>query len=320
MKRGERFYAIVALLALAFVASAGTEAAAKPLVRLLTHSKAGGGTDIMLREMARRLGRYMDADFVVENVSGGSGARAMARLAAAPADGSVLYGATPTYINTSLLSRPAHGYHAFTGVVNLFMDPLVVYVRAESPLTTLSEAIDLARAQPGSLIIGVTNPGSQDRQVMEMMKARAGVSAPVVSHDGGGELLINVLNGSVSFGVGEVQEIAGLLDAGRVRLLATLTEDRLAILPDTPTAREQGVDLAVTKFRGLVGPPGLSRDAIAKWEAAAARLLEDSAFRAWYTARGLEPSYLPSAAFNRFIGAFAAEQERFLREHGLLAD
>src|SRR5689334_4935 len=75
-------------------------------VTLVTHSSPGGGSDVFLRTLGRFLGPKMGTVFVVENVRGGSGARAVAKVAQSPADGSVFYATTPTYIQTTLLSKP----------------------------------------------------------------------------------------------------------------------------------------------------------------------------------------------------------------------
>src|SRR5689334_15850142 len=72
------------------------------VVTLVTHSTPGGGSDVFLRQMIRYLRRYIAATFVVENIAGGSGARAIARVAGAKPDGSMFYATTPTYILTSL--------------------------------------------------------------------------------------------------------------------------------------------------------------------------------------------------------------------------
>jgi Uncharacterized protein conserved in bacteria len=210
-------------------------------VTLVTHSKSGGGTDVFLREMTKYLGKYLGANFVVENVRGGSGAKAMAKLANSPADGSIFYGTTPTFINTSLLSEPEYTYKDMTGVVNVFLDPQVVYVSADSPYQNVSEVVEAAKAKPGSVIFGVTTPGSLDRQVMEKFKALTGVQAPVITHDGGGELLISVLNGTVSLGIGEIQELSAQLEAGEVRLITTYTKERLPDFSEVPTAVEQAL-------------------------------------------------------------------------------
>ena len=73
------------------------------VVTLITHSSPGGGSDVFLRELARHLEPLMGVNFVIEHVRGGGGARAMARVANAPAEGSVFYAATPSFIFTSLM-------------------------------------------------------------------------------------------------------------------------------------------------------------------------------------------------------------------------
>ena len=244
-------------------------------VTLITHSSPGGGTDVFLREMVKHLGPIMGVDFVVENVRGGSGAKAMAFLATSPADGSVFYGTTPTFINTSILSDVEYTYEDLEPLVNVFFDPQIVYTRADSPFNSLAEVIDNAHENPGQQKWGVSTPGSLDRQVMEKMKAITGTDPVIVTHEGGGDLLINVLNGTLDVGIGEIQELRGQIDAGEVKLLASYTADRLDTFPDLQTAREQGIDLVVDKFRGLAGPKGLPEDIIAAWETAIPALLED---------------------------------------------
>src|SRR3546814_9337416 len=86
--------------------------------------------------------------------------------------------------------------------------------------------------EPGSVTFGVTTPGSLDRQVMEKFKSLVGIEAPVVTHDGGGELLISVLNGTVDLGIGEVQELPAQLEAKEVRIITTYTKQRLEQFPD----------------------------------------------------------------------------------------
>ena len=289
-------------------------------VTLVTHSKSGGGTDVFLREMVKHLGPYLGAEFVVENVRGGSGAKAMAKLATSPADGSIFYGTTPTFINTSLLSEPEHTYKDLMGVTNVFLDPQIVYVKADSPFTNMTDVVDAATADPAAVIFGVTTPGSLDRQVMEKFKALTGVTSPVVTHDGGGELLISVLNGTVSLGIGEIQELSAQLEAGEVRIITTYTEERLDDFADVPTAKEQGIDLVINKFRGIAGPAGLPEEITAKWEAAIQGVLADETFKAWYEAQSLVPFYMSTADYNPFLEDFATGQQAFFKEYGITED
>lgn len=289
-------------------------------VTLVTHSSPGGGTDVFLREMVKHLGPIMGVDFVVENVRGGSGAKAMAKLATSPADGSILYGTTPTFINTSILSDVQYTYEDLEPLVNVFLDPQIVYTRADSPFDSLADVIEAAKANPGQQRWGVSTPGSLDRQVMEKMKALTGVDVIIATHEGGGDLLINVLNGTLDVGVGEIQELLGQIEAGEVKLLGTYTQDRLDTFPDVPTAREEGVDLVVNKFRGLAGPKGLPQDVIAAWEKAIPILLEDPEFKAFYQESSLVPAFMPHDEYGAFIEEFAAEQRDFMQQYGITAE
>lgn len=311
-------FTLSAGLALGAAGAASAQQYPHDTVVLVTHSSAGGGTDVFLRGMAGYLGKAMGTNFVVENVKGGSGSNAMAKLATSPADGSIFYGTTPTYINTSLLSKLDYDYTDLEGVANVFLDPQIVFVKSDSPYTSLTQLIEAAKANPTSVPFGVTTPGSLDRQVMEKFKSITGVTSPVITHDGGGELLISVLNGTVAVAIGEVQELSQQIEAGEIRLLASYTDERLPNFPDVATAKEQGIDLVVTKFRGVAGPRGLPQDIKDLWATGIQKVLEDPEFKEWYAAQGLIPTFMAAAEYDAFLNQFAEEQKAFLIEYGIL--
>jgi putative tricarboxylic transport membrane protein len=297
-------------------ALAAPEAYPHRIVTLITHSSPGGGSDVFLREMTRHLVKYINATFVVENVQGGSGARALTKLATSRPDGSVFYATTPTYIFTSLLSKPQHTYKNVQPLVNVFSDAEVVFTRADGPFKTLADIISHAKEKRGRW--GAANPASLERQAAERLRRAAGVNAAVVSHEGGGDMMINVLNGTLEMGVGEIQELRSQLEARRVRLLAVFNPQRLAGFPDVPTVKEAGFDVVVRKFRGLAGPAGLPADVIAIWERAVQGLLADPEYKAVYGAESLVADYMPQAAYEPFVNAFAGEAEAFFRETGVI--
>ena len=302
---------LTAAILAALLMATSARVAAQPLpypvrvVTLVTHSSPGGGSDVFLRELTRYLGKYIDATFIVENAEGGSGAKAMARVASAPADGSVLYASTPTYIMTSLLSRPGNTYRDLEPLVNFFLDTEVAYTRADGPYLTLEDVLDHARRGRGRW--GAANPSSLERQAAERLRAAAGVNAGVVPHNGGGDLMINILNGTLELGVGEMEELRAQLAGGTVRVLATFGSERIPTLPDVPTVREAGYDVELEKFRGLAGPKGLPPDVIRIWNEAAQKVLADPDYRERYIAGNLKASFLPHEEFGPFIAQVAAE-------------
>jgi tripartite-type tricarboxylate transporter receptor subunit TctC len=321
MRKAQLLVPIAGLLAgLSLAASDATSADIDyphDTVTLVTHSSPGGGTDVFLREVIKHLGPIMGVDFVVENIRGGSGAAAIAALATSTADGSIFYGTTPTFINTSILSDVEYTYEDLEPLVNVFFDPQIVYTRADSPFDSLAEVIEDAKQNPATQRWGVSTPGSLDRQVMEQLKAITGTDPVIVTHEGGGDLLINVLNGTLDVGVGEIQELRGQIEAGEIKLLASYTEDRLDTSPDLQTAQEQGIDLVVDKFRGLAGPQGLPDDVIAAWETAIPALLDDPKFKAFYEESSLVPAFMPHDEYVTFIADFAEGQKAFMAEYGI---
>ena len=311
-----RLLAAGAAIALAGAVPAAAQDYPVDTVRLVTHSSPGGGSDVFLRELSGHLGPILGANVVVENVTGGSGATAMAEVAQAPADGSVFYATTPTFIYTSLLSETEYSYDDLEPLVNFFIDPEVIYTSADSEFQTIEDVIEAAREGRGRW--GAANPASLERQALEQLKTATGVEAAIVTHEGGGDLMINVLNGTLDIGVGEVQEIQSQLEAGEVRLLATFSGDRLDQYPDLPTVEESGYDVVVRKFRGLAGPEGLPEDVVAAWEQAAQQVLDDPEYKEAYEVANLRPEYIPHEEYVEFIDSFAHETRTFLQETGVI--
>lgn len=285
-------------------------------ITMLTHSRPGGGSDVFLRELSRHLSQELGANIIIKNVTGGSGASAIAELARAKPDGSKFYATTPTFIYTSLLSQPAYTYKDVDPLVNLFFDPELIYTSADSPFQSLEDVLNKARTTRG--LWGAANPASMERQSLEQLKLATGVNAAVISHEGGGDLMINVLNGTLDIGVGEAQELQSQLEAGSLRLLATLSDTRLAQFPDIPTVEELGYQVVVRKFRGIAGPKGLPAEVIELWEQAIQNVMASPQYQASYLADNLRPNYIKHADYQAFIDDFAKETETYLRSVGII--
>jgi len=286
------------------------------VVTLITHSSPGGGSDVFLRSMAPHLSRIMQETMIVENVEGGSGAKAMAQLARSKPDGSELYATTPTFIYTSLLSKPAASYHDLEPLVNIFYDPEVLFTAADSPYKTVKDVVEHARGGQGRW--GAANPASLERQTMERLKQKAGVTPAIATFEGGGDMLINVLNHTLDMGVGELQEMRGQLDAGKIRLLGVVGDERMTQFPEVQTVKEQGIDLSVRKFRGLAGPKGMPRDLITRWETAVRALLDDPEYKKLYIADGLQPGFMPHDEYAAFMTTFGNDTAAFMKESGVI--
>ncbi|NOT43276.1 MAG: hypothetical protein HOP14_01590 [Acidobacteria bacterium] len=147
---------------------------------------------------------------------------------------------------------------------------------------------------------------------------RSRVSPAIATFEGGGDMLLNVLNQTLDMGIGELQEIRSQLEAKRVRVLAVVGDTGLPMLPGVQTVKAQGIDLSVRKFRGLAGPKNTPPAVIAALEAAIPRLLADPQYRPVYTANSLQPGYLSHADYVRFMNDFVRQTESFLRDSGVI--
>ena len=217
---------------------------------------------------------------------------------------------------SSLLSKPSKTYNDLEPVVNFFTDSEIAYTRANGPYKTLKDVLDKAKASRGRW--GAANPASLERQAAEQLKTAAKVNAAVVSHEGGGDLMINVLNGTLDMGVGEIEEIRAQLESGKVRLLATFNPTRMPAYPNVPTVKELGYNVTVEKFRGLAAPKGLPPDVVKVWNEAAQKILADPEYKKAYGAESLIPNYLAHDQYGPFIGKFAGDTGKFLKDSGVI--
>ncbi|WP_374653589.1 Bug family tripartite tricarboxylate transporter substrate binding protein [Dongia sp.] len=324
---GQIMKGVVAALAMSIVgtigASAWAQEATYPVdtITIYTHSKPGSGSDLFLRAISRPLSKYLGAKVVVDYWAGGSGAKAMANLATAPADGSTFYATTPTHITTSLLSKPEKTYKDIDYVVNFFYDPEIFYTKSDSPFATIKDAVDFAVANPGKAKWGGASAGSLERQILEKIKKKSGAQAAIIPHEDGAGLLINVLNGTVDLGIGELGELAGQIAGGELKPLGVYMPERLTTLTEVPTARELGVDEEVIiKFRGLAGPKGIPAETIKLVEAAAQKVLADPEFKAEYEALNLIPGYMGQEEYRAYVANFVDAQAKFYADFGVTAE
>lgn len=306
----------VFVLGIALAAAGQARYPTKPVV-LVTHSSPGAGGDVFLRNLAKHLEGIVPVPLVVENRPGGASARAVAYVATSPKDGYTLYGATPTMLQTPLLTKTQYSYLDLQPVANVFFDPMILYVRTESPWKSLKDLVEEAARRPGQIRFGAATPGSVEHMIAHHLMTVAKVRVQPVTFEGGGDLLVAVLGGHVDLGVGEYAEIASQVQAGKVRILNSFTEQRI---PGTsiPTAKELGYPIVVEKFRGLLGPKGMDAEAVAFWERAIQQVLRNPSYRAYYQSVYLVPAYMDHVQFRAYLDRMNMTLRRYLKTIGLI--
>ncbi len=241
----------------------------------------GGGVDVMARIILPFVAqRIPGARFVVTNRAGAGGQVGFEALFNAAPDGHTLGALAVPAINTFPLERQVR-YRPleFTFLANVVDDPGTIYVAANSPLRTLQDLVQAARARPGRMNYGTTGVGSDDHLLMLSLEGLAKLEPMVhVPFPGAAPLLAQVLGGHVEVGVGNMAEILAAMREGRVRSLGQAAARRWEAAPDVPTFREQGFDIVAGSARGIAGPPGLPAPIRARLERAFAEALADPDF------------------------------------------
>jgi len=306
-----------AILSAAAVLAAGIAHAdwqpTKPL-EIIVHTGPGGGSDLLARAIANMMEKekLVPVRIQVMNKPGGNGAVAAAAISEKNDDPHTLGLITSVWIANPLTTSEAKvTVHDLKPIAQLMLEPAVFAVRADSRYKTLKEFIDDARARPGQLKQSGGSVTSRDNIVRQTLQHATGAKWAFVSFPGGGERLAALLGGHVDIMVIEPQEAGEQVRAGKLRVLAQLSESRLPGYPDAPTLKEAGFDVRTTpQIRAVVAPPRMPADAAAYWEGRFDKLRQTASWKKYVLDNQLEESFLPGAGLSKSI----TEIERELRE------
>ena len=231
---------------------------------------AGGGTDIAARLVNVPLGEALGKPIVIENRGGAGGNIGIAAVKRLPADGYTLLVCSSAFVvNPSLYAQAAYDpLKDFIPLMVMGASPNVFVVPAQSPIKSMKEFIDKAKANPGKMNWTSPGAGTTPQLAGELLKLRTGIDMQHIPFPGAGPATNAVLAGTVDLYTANIGSVQGLIDGGKVRPIAVTATKRWAPLPDVPTLEEIGVkDAASDTFQGvyvLAGTPQPIVDRLAK--------------------------------------------------------
>ncbi|MBO8129782.1 MAG: tripartite tricarboxylate transporter substrate binding protein [Peptococcaceae bacterium] len=288
-------------------------------IYLISHGKAGGGMDTYLRQLGKAMEEKIDVPVVIEDRVGGASAVATSHVATSAPDGYVLLGTTNTHVITPLTTKTEHSVHDLVPVCRMLVDPLILTVRADNPWNDLEDVLKAAEENPGEISWGTAQAGSPAYMVVHELQQKYGVNVKSIPFEGGAQLVTAVAGGHVDVAIAEPGEVEAQVQAGKLKIIGTFTEERLSGLPDVKTAKEQGYDIVVEKFRGIMAPKGTSPEVIDYLEGLFKDILENSeAFKDFYTGANMEPAWLNSEEFGNYLDRVEQENTAYLESLGLL--
>ena len=265
LKFAARFKAVLFILLFCAAGPAAAQFPDRP-VRIVVPFGPGGLADITFRVVAEKLTGLLGKPVLVENQPGAGGIAAAATVTKSRPDGhTLLVIANGTAISKSLFkSLPYDPVKDLAPVSLVAYFDLVVLVKGDGRYKTLAELLAAARAAPGKLNFGSINPGSTQNLSAELFKSTAGIEAQVVpfrtSTDAAAALMADNLDAVFE----SYTAMKSLIDAGRLRALASTGSKRSAYLPELPTVKEAGVpSYEVTGWNALTAPVGTPPEIIA---------------------------------------------------------
>ncbi|CAB3673929.1 MULTISPECIES: Bug family tripartite tricarboxylate transporter substrate binding protein [Achromobacter] len=300
------------LLALAALSLAATAASAQSWptqpIRWIVPYPAGGGADVVARTVASGIEKPLGQTIVVENRPGAATIIGATAISQADPSGYVIGTAdsgTLAY-NPTLYAKLAYDPSKFTYVGGIAKFPLLLAVNVNSPYKTVNDVIQAAKKEPGKLTAASAGAGSPHHLALELFKQRTGANLLHVPYKGAAPAIQDLLGGQVD--VMFIDLAAGLpnVKAGKLRVLAAATPERVAVLPDAPTMAEQGVpDFTAYAWQGLVAPAGLPEPVVKKLSAELDAALKSPAVSQKMLDMGVIPMPMSAQDFKAY-----ADQER----------
>lgn len=290
-------------------------------IEVVVHTGPGGGSDILARAVAGMIEKekLLPVRMQVVNKAGGGGAVAAAYLAEKAGDENTIGFFTGVWL-TGPLTSPEYKItlRDLTPIARLVLEPALIAVKADAPYKTMADFIDAAKKNPGQLKQSGGSPTSRDNVVRQLLQKHTGARWAYISFPGGGERIAALLGGHVDMMVIEPAEAGEHIRAGNMRVLAQVSESRLAGFPNVPTLKEAGFDIpAVPQVRGVVAPPKIPAENVLYWEDVLQKLTKTASWKKFLADNQFEDGYQNAADLTKFYDEFTNRMRSILKEAGL---
>ena len=269
-------------LAASTAALAQADYPSKP-IRLIVPFAAGGTTDIIARAVADPLGRELGRPVVVDNKGGAGGTIGATEAMRAKPDGYTLSVATVSTTATNPAITPKFPYDPetdFVPIINIAATPNVITVNPKFPGHDYKSFVEELKKHPGEYSYASTGTGSITHMLMELYKSMAGVQITHIPYRGAGPALNDVVGGQVSMNLDNLPSSLPFIKTGQLVPIVVAAPQRLDILPNVPTFKEEGLEpVNRMAYYGILGPKGTPREIVDKINAAVKKVLAEPAVK-----------------------------------------
>ncbi len=281
-------------------------------IKLICPWPAGGSTDAVMRALAESAGKALGGQFIVENKAGASGMLGPNELVNAAPDGYTLSQLTIGVMRLPHMQKMQFDpLKDFTYIAMLTGYTFGIVVRADSPIKSIKDLVDFAKAKPGEFTYGSTGNGTTPHLAVEEFAAKAGIKLQHIPFKGNADGMQALLGGHV-MSHSDATGWGPHVDAGTCRLLATYGSKRTKRWPNIPTLNELGYDTISDSPFGIGGPKGMDPALTQKLHDAFRKTLDDPAVLASFEKYDQSVIYMNTADYTQFA------RETFLKEKAMI--
>ena len=320
-------------------ATCGTEWPTSSL-QIMAPAAPGGGWDTTAREIQRVMQeeKVVDKDVQVFNVPGAAGTSGLAELVNEDkGDENMMMVMGLVMVGGIALNQSPVNLDSVTPIARLTTEYEVIVVPKDSPYQTLGDLITAFKADPGSISWGGGSAGGTDHILAGLIAQAAGIDPTLVNYvafSGGGEALAAVLGGQVSAGISGLSEWQSQIESGELRALAIsgrgaaagdgtpATSLQASAAPtfgsDIQTLQEQGIDVELANWRGIVAPPGISDDAKGCMIASMQTLTSSPGWQSALATNGWTDYFQPGDDYASFLASERDRVNTILSQLGLI--
>lgn len=310
-------------LPLPHAASAQAAWPSKP-IRYIVPFAPGGTTDILARVVGEKLGIALGQTIVVDNKPGQGGSAGAAELARAAPDGYTIGGGTISShaINASLYEKlPYDPVTSFAPITLYATQPNVLLVHPSVPANTLAEFIALLKANPDKYNFGSAGVGTSQHISGELFKTLAGVKMQHVPYRGSGQMIPELLGGTLTVAVDNIATALPHIKSGRLRALAVTTTQRSGVAPDVPTMAEQGLaGYELSSWQAVFAPAGTPPAIVERLFTEIAKILKMPDVSKRLGDLGLDLSGMPPAQLAALVRSDVPRLGKVVKDSGAKAE
>lgn len=310
-----RAAAICSLVAVPFAVQA--QAFPSKPVKLIIAFPAGGPTDITMRQLADNASKILGQTVIVENKPGAGGTLPAQALQATQADGYTIaqipLGVFRLGYTTKINWDPIKD---ISYVINVTGYAFGIVVPTDSPFKTWGDLVTYAKANPGKVTYGSTGTLTSPHLTTEIISQQAGIQLTHVPYKGSADLMLALVSGQLMAGA-DSTGFAPQVEAGKLRVLNTWGEKRLAKFPDAPTLKELGIDVVQNSPFGIGAPKGTPPDVVKKLHDAFKQAMEEPSYVAALGRYDMLPDYKSTAQYTQFAKDTVAREKVVIEKLGL---